>query len=234
MKTAIVSGASSGIGKATTERLLQDGYFVCAIARRAERLTHLSEKWQDRILCMVCDVTDKEQVGLVVEKVLAERGRIDVLINNAGVGHLGPIMDASFDDWENMVNVNIIGLLSLIHSCLPALLKSNGHIINLASVAAHDVYPGSVVYCATKHAVNAITRGFRMEFRDKIKVTNISPGAVDTEFKDHTHHEAFKKQFEKYFDGNVILASDIADAIAHVLGLPDHLVVNEYIIRPNQ
>ncbi len=133
-----------------------------------------------------------------------------------------------------MFNVNVNGLLSCIHKALPHLLKSEGTIINIASVAAHEVFPNTVVYCATKHAVNAITVGMRKEFRDKVKVCNISPGAVQTEFLEQSAVNEQTKQMKDYFFNNETLQSeDIAEAILDVLSKPKRVAINEVIIRPN-
>ena len=232
--TAIVTGASSGIGEATVNRLIADGIFVAAMARRKDRLQTLKDKWGERILTLAGDVTNTEDVERLVIHTLDRFGRIDFLINNAGVGFLGPLENGLLADWHNMIDVNIKGVLNCIHTCLPSLRLTKGHIINIASVAAHDVFPNAVVYCATKHAVNTITLGFRKEFRDKVRITNISPGAVRTEFASHTHDDSFKPDFDKNFEGIVIESEDIADAVSHIIHQPSHLVVNEYIIRPNK
>lgn len=233
-KIAFVTGASSGIGEATVNRLIADGFYVMAVARRKDRLEKFVSAWGDRCMISSVDVTKEDQVMAAVDETIAVFGGIDVLVNNAGVGSLGPMAEGALADWHRMVDVNVKGVLNCLHACLPSLTTRRGHIINIASVAAHDVFPNAVVYCATKHAVNALTVGFRKEFRDRIKITNISPGPVDTEFVDGTPDGAFKEQFEKNFDGIVIKSSDIADAISYILHQPDHLVVNEYIIRPNK
>jgi NADP-dependent 3-hydroxy acid dehydrogenase YdfG len=233
-KVIIITGASSGIGKATVNRLIADGHFVVAFARRKERLQQLAEHWGDKIMVVAGDVTQVKDVERLMMETLDRHGRIDVLINNAGVGMLGPMENASLKDWHAMMDVNVKGVLNCIHTAIPSLMQTHGHIFNIASVAAHDVFPNAVVYCASKHALNAITVGFRKEFRDRIKITNISPGAVQTEFSSHTHDENFKQHFDKNFEGIVIKPEDIANAISHIMNLPDHLVVNEYIIRPNK
>jgi len=233
-KTAIVTGASSGIGRATVNRLIAEGYNVVAVARREARLEEMKEKWGDRIHVMSVDVTVVSDVEAMVKQTIDQFGQIDVLVNNAGVGMIAALEDGKLDDWLTMIDVNVKGVLICLHACLPELIKSHGHIINLASVAAHDVFPNAVVYCASKHAVNAITVGFRKEFREKVKITNISPGPVDTEFADHTNDDKLKEEFKKSFKGVVIKAEDIAGAILHILNLPEYLVVNEYIIRPNK
>jgi len=233
-KTVVITGASSGIGEATSRKLYDAGANVVLGARRADRLENLKDKLGEKSRAFVVDVADPDQVKKMMTYTVEEFGRIDVLINNAGVGHLGPMAETPLAEWLNMVDVNVKGLLSCIHAALPQLRENKGHIINLASVAAHDVFPEAVVYCATKHAVNAITVGFRKEFRDQVKITNISPGAVDTEFSDHTHHQEKRQSFVKVFEGVVLTSEDIANAIHQVLTAPEHLVINEMIIRPNK
>lgn len=233
-KTAIITGASSGIGAATAIQLNEAGYNVVLAARRADKLKDVSKHLNENNLLLEVDVTNIEDVKLMVDATIKKFGSIDVLVNNAGVGHLGPFDEGKIDEWHNMFDVNVKGLLSCIHTSLPHLLKSKGHIFNIASVAAHEVFPGSVVYCASKHAVNAITVGMRKEFREKIKVTNISPGAVSTEFFHHTSHEKTKENFKSYFENNETLVSeDIAQVILETLNKPSRVAINEIIIRPN-
>ncbi len=232
-KVVVITGASSGIGEATAMKLYQAGAKLILGARRADRLEELKDRLGSNARSFIVDVTDPDQVKRMMDYTIKEFGGIDVLINNAGVGHLGPLAETPLSEWLNMVDVNVKGLLSCIHAALPQLIDRKGHIINLASVAAHDVFPEAVVYCATKHAVNAITIGFRKEFRDKVKITNISPGAVATEFVNHTHHQEKRQHFSKVFDGVVLQSEDIADAIHQVLTLPEHVIINEMIIRPN-
>lgn len=233
-KTAIITGASSGIGAATAIQLNKAGYNVVLAARRIDKLKDVSKQLNENHLLLEVDVTNSKDVKLMVDTTIKKFVSIDVLVNNAGVGHLGPFDEGKLDEWHNMFDVNVKGLLSCIHSSLPHLLQSGGHIFNIASVAAHEVFPGSVVYCASKHAVNAITVGMRKEFREKIKVTNVSPGAVSTEFFHHTSHEKTKENFKNYFENNETLVSeDIADVILETLNKPSRVAINEIIIRPN-
>jgi NADP-dependent 3-hydroxy acid dehydrogenase YdfG len=233
-KTAIITGASSGIGAATAITLNRAGYNVVLAARRLDKMLALKEQLNGNHLLLETDVTSVDDVENLINKSIEKFGTIDVLVNNAGVGYLGPIAEGKLDEWLTMVNVNVGGLLTCIHKALPHLLKTKGYIFNIASVAAHEVFPGSVVYCATKHAVNAITVGIRKEFRDKIKVCNISPGAVNTEFAMHTTHEATAANFKDYFEKNeTLIPQDIADAILEVLNKPERVAINEIIIRPN-
>ncbi|MDA8980157.1 SDR family oxidoreductase [Chitinophagales bacterium] len=234
MKTAIITGASSGIGAATAKLLNKNGYNVVLAARRIEKLDVLSKELDVNHHIVQTDVTQVADVERLVKESIEKFGAIDVLVNNAGLGMVAPMHEGKLEDWHKMFNVNVNGLLSCIHKALPHLLKSEGTVINIASVAAHEVFPNTVVYCATKHAVNAITIGMRKEFRDKVKVCNISPGAVQTEFLEQSAVNEQTKQMKDYFFNNETLQSeDIAEAILDVLSKPKRVAINEVIIRPN-
>lgn len=234
LKTAIITGASSGIGAATAKLLNKNGYNVVLAARRIEKLDVLSKELDVNHHIVQTDVTQVADVERLVKESIEKFGAIDVLVNNAGLGMVAPMHEGKLEDWHKMFNVNVNGLLSCIHKALPHLLKSEGTVINIASVAAHEVFPNTVVYCATKHAVNAITVGMRKEFRDKVKVCNISPGAVQTEFLEQSAVNEQTKQMKDYFFNNETLQSeDIAEAILDVLSKPKRVAINEVIIRPN-
>ncbi len=234
LKTAIITGASSGIGAATAKLLNKNGYNVVLAARRIEKLDVLSKELDVNHHIVQTDVTQVADVERLVKESIEKFGAIDVLVNNAGLGMVAPMHEGKLEDWHRMFNVNVNGLLSCIHKALPHLLKSEGTVINIASVAAHEVFPNTVVYCATKHAVNAITIGMRKEFRDKVKVCNISPGAVQTEFLEQSAVNEQTKQMKDYFFNNETLQSeDIAEAILDVLSKPKRVAINEVIIRPN-
>jgi NADP-dependent 3-hydroxy acid dehydrogenase YdfG len=234
LKTAIITGASSGIGAATAKLLNKNGYNVVLAARRIEKLDALSKELDVNHHIVQTDVTQVADVERLVKESIEKFGAIDVLVNNAGLGMVAPMHEGKLEDWHKMFNVNVNGLLSCIHKALPYLLKSEGTVINIASVAAHEVFPNTVVYCATKHAVNAITIGMRKEFRDKVKVCNISPGAVQSEFLEQSAVNEQTKQMKDYFFNNETLQSeDIAEAILDVLSKPKRVAINEVIIRPN-
>lgn len=234
MKTAIITGASSGIGAATAILLNQNGYQVVLAARRLEKLEKVAKQLNEHHLLIATDVSKVDDVKELIRASIDKFGKIDVLVNNAGLGYIAPLKEGKLEDWHRMFDVNVNGLLSCIHTALPHLLETKGNIINIASVAAHEVFPNTVVYCATKHAVNAITVGIRKEFRDQVKVCNISPGAVQTEFLDQSEENENLKQMRDYFFNNETLRSeDIAEAILEVLSKPEHVAINEVIIRPN-
>ena len=237
-KIVVITGASSGIGAATARKLVSEGNKVVLAARRKEKLETLAkELGEDNCLIVVTDVTSVDSVKNLMEQTISSYGKIDVLINNAGLGYLAPIDEGKLEDWHRTIDVNVKGLLSCVHSALPELLKSKGHIFNIASVAAHEVFPNATVYCASKWAVNAVTIGIRKELRDKVKVTNISPGTVVTEFFEHTNHPELSKSIKEDMNSekrdSYLQAEDIADAISDVLNKPSRVAINEVIIRPN-
>ncbi|MEO0896925.1 MAG: SDR family oxidoreductase [Bacteroidota bacterium] len=231
-KVVLITGASSGIGAATAKNLAEQGANIVLLARREDRLAELVTELGEQAMHVKVDVTQYEEVKSAVDKAVEKFGKLDVIVNNAGVGMLGPMAEADVSEWQTMVDVNINGVLHTIHAALPHLLEVKGHIINIDSVAGHNYFPRAVVYCATKHAVKALSYGIRVEFRDKVKVTNISPGAVATEFIDQFTHEETKENMQKAFESG-LRAEDIAEAISDVLNKPEHVAINEVIIRPN-
>lgn len=232
-KVILITGASSGIGSATAKMLSGEGAKVMLLARREDRLKELADQIGSHAAYASVDVTDYEAVKAAVGQCVATFGKLDVIINNAGLGFLGPMEEAEISEWKTMVDVNVTGVLNTLHASLPHLLESQGHVINIDSVAGHNYFPNAVVYCATKHAVKAISYGIRVEFRNKVKVTNISPGAVETEFIDNFTHQPTKEAMAKSFEG-ALKAADIAEAIFDVLKKPSHVAINEVIIRPNK
>jgi NADP-dependent 3-hydroxy acid dehydrogenase YdfG len=232
-KRVLLTGASSGIGRATAELLAEQGHSIVAAARRMDALEALAEKFPGKIFPVHCDVTDVAQVRAAKELAVRELGGIDVLINNAGLGKFDPLIEAKLEDWHHMFDVNVKGLLSCIHVVLPELRKSRGDIINLGSVASHNVFPNSGVYCATKHAVLAISESLRLEVGNEVRITTISPGAVNTEFIDHTENKALLDSYKPNFEAG-LTAEMIADQIAHCVNAPASSVISEIIIRPNK
>ena len=232
-KVVLITGASSGIGEATARALVARGARVALAARRAERLQQLADELGQAASYQALDVTAPDQVQAWVQTAKEKHGQIDALVNNAGLGHMSPMTEAPLEDWHRMVDVNVKGFLTAIHATLPHLVASRGHLVNLASVAAHNVYPNSVVYAATKHFVKVISQGLRLELRDQVRVTNISPGAVETEFIQQIHPPEIRSQYEKAFQ-DVLTAEDIGQAIADALDAETRLVISELIIRPNK
>ena len=234
-KTVVITGASSGIGEACALRLGREGAKLMLAARRKDRLEALTEKLRaEGIDCdyRIVDVSDHAQVESLVADAVERFGRIDVLINNAGLMPVSRLEDRKIDEWDRMVDVNIKGVLYGIAAALPRFQAQNsGHFINIASVAGHIVFPAGAVYCGTKHAVRAISEGLRQEAGPHIRTTIISPGRVATELTDTITApkaaEAMKKAYETAID-----ADAIARAIAYAIEQPEDVDVNEILIRP--
>ena len=236
-KVVIVTGASSGIGEATAEDLALNGAKVMCAARREGRLNTLVDRIRQAggtAEYHVCDVTRKDQVHELADDTIQTYGRVDVLFNNAGLMPLTLIKNLQVDEWDRTVDVNIKGLLYCIGAVLPHMLeRGSGHIINVSSIAGHGVWPGYAIYSGTKWAVRAISEGLRQEVRDKVRVTVISPGVVETELTDHiTDPEIRPKAMDGRFDFS-LKSEDIARAVRYAIEQPDHVDVNEVLIRAN-
>ncbi|WP_372610632.1 SDR family oxidoreductase [Halomonas sp.] len=236
-KVVIITGASSGLGEATAHRLARGGAKLVLGARREDRLKSLVDAIVDEggeAIYRVTDVTDRDQVEALAAAAKGTYGRIDVLVNNAGLMPLSPLDQLKVDEWEQMVDVNIKGVLYGVAAVLPTMREQHaGHIINLSSVAGHVVFPSAAVYCATKYAVKALSEGIRQEGGEEIRSTNISPGAVATELtstiSDPETAQGVNKLYEMAID-----ADAIARAIAYAIEQPADVDVNELIIRPTK
>ena len=238
-KVAIITGASSGIGKATARRLADSGARVVLAARRVERLKVFAADIEHRkgtALVAPTDVTDERSVQRLASRALAAFGRIDILINNAGIMPLSPISKLKVEEWDRMIDVNIKGVLYCIAATLPTMLEQgSGHIINMSSVAGRRPFPSGTVYSATKFAVRAISQGLRLELSpiEGIRVTDIEPGVVATELTDHITDTETANRFQEMWAEKTPLESiDIAETILFVLSRPDHVNVNEILVRP--
>ncbi|ARI77329.1 SDR family oxidoreductase [Halobacillus mangrovi] len=236
-QSAIITGASSGIGRAIAHHLAEEGANVVLAARRSEKLKELSdeitEKYDVNVKIFETDVTKKEDVEKLVNGTKEEFGTVDIFVNNAGVMLLSFLKNDHVEEWEQMVDVNIKGVLYGIHASLPSMIEQeSGHIINVSSVAGHEVFPSSTVYSATKYAVRALSMGMEKELsRSGVRVTNISPGAVDTELTDHiTDGDVIEMFKDRKMDP--LEADDIARAVAYAVTQPDYVNVNEVIVRP--
>jgi NADP-dependent 3-hydroxy acid dehydrogenase YdfG len=242
---ALVTGASSGIGEATARLLAGRGAAVAIVARRADRLETLAaeiEMGGGKALAIEADVTDRRQAEVAVQRTAEELGRLDVLVNNAGVMLLGPILDAPVEEWDQMVQVNLLGLLYTAKAAIPHLLEAAAEgprqvadLVNISSVAGRQVRLGSGVYNATKHAVGAFSESLRQEVTERhLRVSLIEPGAVATELTDH-NRDQIRDQIKQRFAGITRLeAGDIADAIGYVVTRPRHVAINEVLVRPTQ
>jgi NADP-dependent 3-hydroxy acid dehydrogenase YdfG len=231
MKNILITGASSGIGAASARMLHAKGYKLGLMARSTDKLNALAAELGERCHVLTCDVTRYEEVQSSVQRFVDTFGQIDVLINNAGLGYFDTLVGGKIEEWHTMVDVNIKGVLNVLHTCLPHLVASTGHIINLGSLASHFVFPNSGVYSATKHAVFAISESIRTELAKKVRVTTISPGAVNTPFVEQTKNEALLAQFRPSFAAGMPVEW-VAQQIINAIEVPDGVNVSEIIMRP--
>jgi NADP-dependent 3-hydroxy acid dehydrogenase YdfG len=233
-KVILITGASSGIGEATAKALAKAGHTVVLGARRKDRLDALEQNIRAEggaAKVHVLDVTSRVNFKTVVAETIEEFGHIDVLVNNAGLMPLAPMTALKVDEWGRMVDVNIKGVLNGIEAVLPHMEKSGqGHVINIASIAAHAVFPTAAVYCATKHAVLAISNGLRLE-TNKIRVTTVSPGVVESELAKTTTDEATGKWLAD-FRKIALKPEAIANAIVYAIEQPADVNVDEIIVQP--
>jgi NADP-dependent 3-hydroxy acid dehydrogenase YdfG len=242
---ALITGASSGIGAASARELARQGAAVGLAARRRDRLEELEAeitRGGGRALAIEADVTDRGQAQAAVERVVAELGRLDTVVNNAGVMLLGPIEDAPIEEWERMVELNLLGLLYVAHAALPHLLRAAGDaprrvadLVNISSVAGRQARSGSGVYNLTKHGVGAFSESLRQEVTERhVRVSLVEPGAVDTELPDHIRPGVREQMMGRFAEVERLEASDIADAIAYIVTRPRRVAVNELLIRPTE
>ena len=230
---ALITGATSGIGKATAELLADQGYHLIICGRRKERLEalqqELGQKTEVRILSF--DVRDREAVFAALKDI----GPVDVLINNAGNAHgLAPIHEGNPDDWDAMLDINVKGVLYVTKCITPGMVaRKSGHIVNIGSIAGKEVYPNGNVYCASKHALDAINNGLRMELHShNIRVSAIHPGLVETEFSEVRFKGDTDRAKTVYQGFSPLQAKDIADTIGFVLNRPAHVNLSDIIIFP--
>lgn len=239
---ALVTGASSGIGAATVTRLAALGAEVALVARRRDRIESLAAGLDVRSAVIEADVTDRGQAEGAVARTVEELGRLDIMINNAGVMLLGPIAEAPVDEWDQMVQVNVLGLLYGAKAALPHLLQAAedgprqvADLVNISSVAGRVARLGSGVYNATKHAVGAFSESLRQEVTKRhVRVGLIEPGAVATELAGHNRPEVQEGMKQRFAAMQRMEAEDIADAIAYMVTRPRHVAVNEMLIRPTE
>jgi len=239
-KVAIVTGASSGIGYATALALAKEGAKVTIAARRTDRLKQLENeiiKAGAQCLVIPCDVRKRKDCESLIDTVVKKWNRIDILINNAGIMPLSFVKNVKVDEWEQMVDVNIKGVLFCTAAVIPHMINQNsGHIVNISSIAGRIVFAAGSVYCATKFAVRAFSEGLRQELstKHKIRVTTIEPGIVATELT-NTITDKSLESFLKYAQTiETLQSSDIANTILFALNSPPHMNVNEIMVRPTQ
>ncbi|MEV6030079.1 SDR family oxidoreductase [Nonomuraea sp. NPDC052116] len=234
-KIVLITGASSGIGQATATRLAREGHHLVIGARREDRLAAVAEDIRNEggsVEVRRLDVTDRADVTRFVDTAAKQHGRVDVIVNNAGVMPLSRLDSLLVDEWERMIDVNVRGLLHGIAATLPHFQRQGGgHFVTVASIGAHQVVPTAAVYCATKYAAWAITEGLRQELDPSIRVTTVSPGVVESELAD-TITEPGAQEAMRAYRAASIPPEAIADAIAYAIGQPVEVDVNEMIIRP--
>ncbi len=238
---ALVTGASSGIGEATAELLAAEGATVAILARRAERLNELASRLDGgKTLVLEADVTSEEAARAAVDRVASELGRLDILINNAGVMLLGPAMEAPLEEWQRMLEVNLAGFLYCARAALPHLVnaaedgpRGTADLVNISSVAGRIARANNAVYNMTKWGVVGFSEALRQEVADRhVRVSVIEPGATDTELQGHNRPEIRETIRQRFADIQRLQSADIADAIRYVVTRPRHVLVNEIMIRP--
>lgn len=234
-KIVLITGASAGIGAATAHQFSQAGAKVILCARRKERLEAIARDFSTPTYLLPLDIQNREQVQKAIESLPEDWKKIDILVNNAGMARgVDKLHEGDIDGWEEMINTNIKGLLYMSRTVIPLMVKNNsGHIINVGSIAGHEVYPGGNIYCATKHAVNALTKGMRMDLLgSNLRVSTVDPGLVETEFS-NVRFKGDKERAKTVYQGYQPLAgADIADAIVWIASRPAHVQIAEVIIFP--
>jgi NADP-dependent 3-hydroxy acid dehydrogenase YdfG len=236
-KVVVITGASSGLGEATARLLSAAGASVVLGARRVDRIQSLADELNakgGKALALATDVTNHDQVKKLVDSAVQKFGRIDVMINNAGIMPHSPLERLKIDDWNRTIDVNIKGVLYGIAAALPHMKQQkSGHIINVSSVAGHKVTPNGAVYCATKHAVRALSEGLRVEVKPyNIRTTIISPGAVATELPNSITEPDVAAGVSKFYEETAIPADSFARAVAFAMSQPDDVDINEILFRP--
>jgi NADP-dependent 3-hydroxy acid dehydrogenase YdfG len=234
-KTVLITGATSGIGKATAQIFAKNQYKIIICGRRKERLIALEKELSEHteVYALSFDVRDKEAVFKNINSLPESFSEVDVLINNAGNAHgLDPIQDGNIDDWDAMIDINVKGLLYVSKAIIPKMIeKSSGHIINIGSTAGKEVYPNGNVYCGSKHAVDAITQGMRIDLNPyNIKVSGIHPGMVATEFSEVRFKGDTTRASNVYKGFDPLQAEDIADIIHFVVSRPYHVNIADLVV----
>jgi len=238
-ETVLITGATSGIGKSTARLLAHNGYRLILTGRRGDRLNELKQDLSKipgtEIETLTFDVRNQQQVNQAIDSLEAPFSEIQVLINNAGLAvGMSAIQEGETEDWERMIDTNVKGLLYVSRKVAPSMISRNkGHIINVSSIAGKEVYPFGNVYCATKHAVQALTKSMRLEMlKNNIKVSSIAPGAVNTEFS-LVRFKGDQNRADQVYNGiSPLLAEDIAETILFILNRPWHVNIDDILITP--
>jgi len=238
VKTVFITGASSGIGASITKALCEAGHNVFGFARREEKLAEIKRDIKNagcsgKFGFFSGDITSSSDIKLALVECESFMGTIDVLIPNAGLGYFNPLSEGQMSEWEEMIDVNITGVLRTIHATLPTLVKSKGQIINIGSIAARHVYKNSGIYCMTKHAVLAISEALRIELSDSVAITTINPGAVNTSFIDKTNNKALREEYKTNFETGMS-PEFIAEAILQAVEADSKGIYSEITLRPDR
>jgi NADP-dependent 3-hydroxy acid dehydrogenase YdfG len=236
-KIALITGASSGIGKATAIKFAENGYDLILCGRRTEKLEQLKNILSKivKIQILSFDVSDRDAVEMQIKSLPTDWKNIDILINSAGNAHgLSLIQDGDIDDWEAMIDGNVKGLLYVSRAIIPQMIeRKTGHIVNLSSIAGKQTYQNGAVYCASKKAVEAISEGMRMDLTEHgIKITNIAPGAVETEFSEVRFKGDVERAQKVYAGYEPLIAEDIADLIFYAVNAPTRVTIADVTIYP--
>jgi NADP-dependent 3-hydroxy acid dehydrogenase YdfG len=231
-RVAVITGASSGIGEATARVLAASGFRLALLARRADRIQALADELGNSAIAIQADVTDYDSLTAAADRVQAELGSADVLVNNAGIMLLGPFTPGSHDDHRQMIEANLLGAMNVTEVFLDQLRDGGGDLVNLSSVAGRTARPGNAVYAATKWGINGWSESLRQELQPGVRVMVIEPGAVATELTDHINHPDAKKAAEQMYQQLAITAEDIAEVIAFAVTRPRRMTLNEILIRP--
>lgn len=239
MKIALITGATSGIGKASAIKFAENGFNIIITGRRKEKLLDLKKKilslYNVQVNILNFDIRNPEEVNSAIDSLSNEWKNIDILLNNAGLAvGTSPIQEGIIDDWERMVDTNIKGLLYISRKISPLMIsRKSGHIINIASIAGKEVYPGGNVYCATKHAVDALSKAMRIDMvKHNIKVTNIAPGMVETEFS-IVRFKGDKNSADNVYEGfKPLSGKDIANIAIFAATCPEHVCLNDIVVMP--
>jgi NADP-dependent 3-hydroxy acid dehydrogenase YdfG len=231
-RVAVINGASSGIGEATARALAADGYRVALLARRADRIQALADELGPDAIAIEADVTDRDSIDVAAKRVHDEFGRVDVLVNNAGVMLLGPFSSDQREEQRRMVEVNLLGAMTATEVFLDELRDGGGDLVNISSVAGRTARPGNAAYAATKWGLNGWSESLRQELQPDVRVIVVEPGAVSTELVDHITHGETKQAIEQFYEATSITADDVAQIIAFAISRPRSVSINEILVRP--
>lgn len=234
-KTVLITGASAGIGKGCAEKFAAAGAKLILAARRVDRLEKMATELGSEVLAVELDVRNQKEVAEAIEGLPPEWSAIDILVNNAGLSRgLDRIFEGEIDDWEEMIDTNIKGLLYVSRAVIPGMVsRGKGHIINIGSIAGREVYPRGNVYCATKHAVDALTKGMRLDLGDQpLRVSTVDPGLAETEFSEVRFRGDKERAKQVYKGYRPLQAEDVAETVVWVASRPEHVQIAEVLILP--